>query len=268
MADVTSVRNALVKEARRLGRTRARDEERLLVESPGPVEAAVAAGACRELFVVDEQIDDHAAVVDAARAGGARVHTVTAAVLDALAATRSPQGLVAVVAWPLPEVEEALAGATLAVVAVDCGDPGNVGTLVRTADAAGADAVVLVGGADPRGAKAVRASAGSLFHLPVVVAEWDAVARDARGAGLALVATHADAALAHHRRDWTGASAIVLGSEAHGLPAEVVADCDEVVAVPLRGRAESLNVAVTGAVVLYEAVRQRTDVAALPTGNS
>lgn len=258
MPDLTSARNPAVKDARRLAAARSRDDERLLVEAPGPVGAAVAAGACTELFLVDGAGDAHADLVAAARTGGARVRTVAPHVLDALAATRSPQGVVAVARWPLPDVAEALGTAALAVVAVDCADPGNLGTLVRTADAAGADAVVVVGGADPRGAKAVRASAGSLFHLPVADGAWPSVVAAARAAGLALVAADVRAPLAHHAHDWTAPSALVLGGEAHGLPAEVAADCDAAVRVPLAGRAESLNVAVTGAVVLYEALRQRT----------
>lgn len=257
MADLTSVRNPAVVAARRLARNRDRHDDRLLVESPGPVAAAVAAGACDELFVLEAAADEHAHVLAAAEASAARVRTVTPAVLDAIADTRSPQGLVAVARWPLPSPREAVAGASLAVIAVGCGDPGNAGTIVRTADAAGADAVVFVGGTDPRGPKAVRASAGSLFHLPVAVSEWAAARDAARAAGLALVAADSHAGRAYHARDWRGPSAIVLGSEAHGLPAEVAADCDEAVALPLLGRAESLNVAVTGAVLVYEAARQR-----------
>lgn len=257
MADLTSVRNPAVKELRRLARARRRGEERLLVEAPGPVGAAVAASKCRELFVTEEASETHADLVAAARADGTRVRTVTTAVLEAMAATRSPQGVVGLARCSLASAASALSRATLAVVAVDNADPGNVGTLVRTADAAGADAVVVVGGADPLGPKAVRSSAGSLFHLPVADADWDTVHAAARDAGLALVAADARGAVVHYRRDWTSPAAVVLGSEAHGLPADVAAVCDEAVHVPLAGHAESLNVAVTGAVVLYEAARQR-----------
>lgn len=257
MVDLTSVRNPAVKELRRLARSRRRGDERLLVEAPGPVEAAVAAGVCAQLFVTDEAARAHPDLVSAARAADARVRTVTPAVLGAMAATRSPQGVVGLARRPLPSVAAALSRATLAVVAVGCADPGNVGTLVRTADAAGADAVVVVGGADPLSPKAVRSSAGSLFHLPVADGDWDAVTAAARDAGLPLVAADAGGPVVHYRRDWVSPAAVVLGSEAHGLPGEVAAACDEAVFVPLAGHAESLNVAVAGAVVLYEAARQR-----------
>lgn len=257
MVDLTSARNPAVKDARRLARHRARDDERLLVEAPGPVAAAVAAGAPAELYVTSEAAGEHDALIARARAAGAGVTTVTPAVLEAMAATRSPQGVVAIARWALAPPAAALAGASLAVIAVGCGDPGNVGTLVRTADAAGADAVLVVGGADPRGPKAVRASAGSLFHLPVAEATWEQAAQGAGEAGLALVAADAGAATAHHQHDWTPGCALALGGEAHGLPADVARRCDAAVRVPLIGQAESLNVAVTGAVMLYEAVRQR-----------
>lgn len=257
MVDLTSVRNPAVKELRRLARARRRGDERLLVEAPGPVAAALAAGMCHELFVTEEASDTHADLVSAARAGGVQVRTVTTGVLEAMAATRTPQGVVGLARRPLPSVEAVLGGATLAVVAVGSADPGNVGTLVRTADAAGADVAVVVGGADPLGPKAVRSSAGSVFHLPVADADWPAVHAVARDAGLSLVAADARGAVAHYRHDWTSPAAVVLGSEAHGLPSDVTAACDEAVHVPLAGHAESLNVAVTGAVVLYEAARQR-----------
>lgn len=257
MVDLTSVRNPAVKELRRLARSRRRGDERLLVEAPGPVAAAIAAGACSQLYVTEEASETHADLVSAARGGGTQVRTVTTAVLEAMAATQSPQGVVGLAQRLLPSVTAVLNRATLAVVVVDAADPGNVGTLVRTADAAGADAAVMVGGADPLSPKAVRSSAGSVFHLPVADADWLAVHAAARDAGLALVAADPRGGVVHYRRDWTSPVAVVLGSEAHGLPSDVAAACDEAVHVPLAGHAESLNVAVTGAVVLYEAARQR-----------
>ncbi|PSO51723.1 MAG: hypothetical protein BRC31_06135 [Actinobacteria bacterium QS_5_72_10] len=105
-------------------------------------------------------------------------------------------------------------------------------------------------------------SAALTRAVPVADATWDDAARAAAEADLALVATRADAVTTHHQRDWTRPAAVVLGGEAHGLAAEISAGCDEAVGVPIVGRAESLNVAVTGAVVLYEAVRQRAASAA------
>lgn len=257
MPDLTSARNAAVKAARQLARRRG-PADRLLVEAPAAVDAAVAASALAELFVLADAAAEHQSRMDAAARAGARVRTVTAPVLDALADTRSPQGVVGVAQWPEPGLADAVDGASLVVAAVDCGDPGNVGTIVRTADAGGADAVLLVGAcADPRGPKAVRASAGSLFHLPVVRTAWDDAHSALRRAGLQVLAASAHGGVAYTDCDWTARVAVMLGSEAHGLPAQVIADADTEVVVPLRGRAESLNVAAAAAVLVFEAARQR-----------
>jgi len=134
-----------------------------------------------------------------------------------------------------------------------------VGTLVRTAEAAGAGAVVVAGtSADLFGPKAVRSSAGAVFHVPLVVAPDGDDALDAlAAAGLRLVGTAADAATAHDEADLTGPLALVLGNEADGLPPAVLERVDERVAIPIEGRAESLNVAAAGAVLCFEAARQR-----------
>jgi len=142
-------------------------------------------------------------------------------------------------------------------------DPGNAGTVLRAADAFGADAVVTTrGSVDPQSPMAARAAAGSLFHLPVVAGvPWPELAAALRERGLRLVGAdpHAEASL--DQAPLGEPVALVLGNEAHGLPDEVAADLDQVVRVPLAGRAESLNLAAAAAVLLYEAARQRRAVA-------
>lgn len=192
------------------------------------------------------------------------VHLVTDAAAAALSETVTPQGLVAVcdlLDVPLPA---ALAGAhSLVVVCVDIADPGNAGTVIRVADAAGAGAVVLAGDTvDPHNGKAVRASTGSVFHLPLA-RERDAVGvLDAcRAAGLTLLVADGrgeldllDAAAAPVL---AGPVAWIFGGEAHGVPADVAARADHRVAIPIPGRAESLNLATAAAVCLYATVAAR-----------
>jgi TrmH family RNA methyltransferase len=149
---------------------------------------------------------------------------------------------------------EALAGARLVAVLVEPNDPGNAGTILRTADAAGADAVVVAGGVDLYNGKAVRASAGSLFHLDVVVdvAVVDVVA--AAGSLVTLAATGSGTRDVNELAvDGTLARPTIwlFGSEAHGLPAEALDAADHIVRVPIYGRAESLNVAAAAAICLY-----------------
>jgi RNA methyltransferase, TrmH family len=146
----------------------------------------------------------------------------------------------------------------LLVVLVEPNDPGNLGAIIRTADAAGADGVVLDGGADPYNGKAVRASAGSLFHLPVVEAPASDVlalpgvtSLATSGAGLHSLDDLADNGTLGKPTAW------LFGSEAHGLPAPIMDAADHVVRVPIYGRAESLNVAATAALCLYASASAR-----------
>jgi TrmH family RNA methyltransferase len=189
-------------------------------------------------------------------ARGVRVHRLAPGVMDRVAGTVTPQGVLAV--FPMVDRDpEVLAGGTLVVVLDDVRDPGNAGTVLRTADAAGADAVVCCGGTvDPYNPKTVRSSAGSLFHVPLVV-EPDT------GRALAALAAHGYRRLGAVVRggedyvavDWTRPTAVVLGNEAAGLPEGLALDAT--VAIPMAGRAESLNVGTACAVLCFEALRQR-----------
>jgi len=207
-----------------------------------------------ELFATAEAIERHPELTGGASEIGAK---------DAagLSETITPQGLVAVcrtIDVPLATAMERRP--RLVAALVDASDPGNAGTILRTADAAGATAVVLVGGVDPYNGKAVRASAGSLFHLDVVIAAGaDGLLELARAHGLSVLATTGAGArdLDALADDGTLAAPTVwlFGNEARGLPAGLVAAADASVRVPLHGRAESLNLAAAAAVCLYASAR-------------
>lgn len=232
--------------ARRLLRPSVRRaERRFLVEGPQAVSAAAATGRLLEVYAT--------AAVAAGLTLDVPVTVVGERALASLTETVSPQGLVGVAASLDIAPGDVLTGAPqLVVVLHDIRDPGNAGTIVRTADAAGADAVVLTGDAvDVHNGKCVRASAGSVFHLPIAVSGWDEALAALRTAGLRVLATSASARRALDEQDLTGPTAWVLGNEAHGLTPAVLADADAVVAIPIRGRAESLNVASAAAVCLY-----------------
>jgi TrmH family RNA methyltransferase len=219
----------------------------------------------RELFVTAEAFTRHADIVDAAERHGASVTVVAEAVAAAMAETVTPQGVVAVVGFCDVPLETALDG-TPALVAVLAAvrDPGNAGTVIRVADAAGADAVVLTDtSVDPYNGKCVRASAGSLFHLPVVTgAPVEQAVEALRAAGLTVLA--ADAAPDADDLDdladqgaLAAPTAWLFGNEAWGLPDGVRALADRVVRVPVHGRAESLNLASAAAICLYASARER-----------
>lgn len=259
MTTITSTDNPAVRAARRLTRaTTRRATDPFLVEGPQAVAEAVAH--LERLFVSGRGAAQQGGLVAGVRRAGVPVVEVSDAVLATLSGTVTPQGLVGVARLEPPSLDAVLDGLSLGVVLVAVADPGNAGAVVRTADAAGADAVVLTrGSVDPANPKAVRASAGSLFHLPVVRgADLDAVLAGCAARGVTTVATTPTADTAVTEMDLTGPCALLFGNEAQGLPADVAARCDHRARVPIHGRAESLNLAATVAVVAYEAARQRS----------
>lgn len=242
-----------------------------LVEGPQAVREALAApGVVRQVFATPEVVDRHPELPEAAAAGGVPWSEATAEVVARLCDAVHPQGVVAVATAAHVGLGEAVpADAQLVAVADSVREPGNAGTVIRIADAAGADGVVLTGDhVDPHNGKCVRASAGSLFHLPVAAGARviDVIDR-ARRNGLVVLA--ADGA-GDSRLDQLSAAELarptcwIFGNEAHGLTDEIRHAADAVVAVPLYGQAESLNLATAAAVCLYaSAVAQH---AALDSG--
>lgn len=224
----------------------------MLVEGERAVAEAFAAGAA----LIDAFAGERAPswLFERAAAAGVEVARVSERVLRALATTATPQDVVAVFARPA--AREPAGG--LALVLHGVADPGNAGTLVRSAVAAGADAVVFTqGSVDPWSPKTVRASAGLVFRAaPLEGLTLAGAAARLRAAGLALVGTAAGAQ-ACYDADLSGPLALVVGNEAHGLPPGDAALLDALVGVPMAGPAESLNVAVAGSIVLFEALRQR-----------
>ena len=210
---------------------------------------ALAASAVLELFATAEAIDRYPSLA----ADASEISPRDAA---ALSETVTPQGLVAVCSLPQPSLAQLLdRSPRLVAVLVEPNDPGNLGTIIRTADAAGADAVVVDGGVDPYNGKAVRASAGSLFHLPVVAAP----VADVLSSGLSTLATSgagtSDLDDLIGSGDLADPSAWLFGTEAHGLPPAVLSGAARTVRVPIYGRAESLNLAAAAAVCLYASAR-------------
>ncbi len=193
-----------------------------------------------------------------AEASGARVHELATGVLERVADTVTPQPVMAVV----PQVDvvlDTLRQATFLIVCVDVRDPGNAGTVLRSAEAAGADGVVCCDGSvDVYNPKTVRASAGTLFHIPVVSGGDPVEVLEQIGSwGVRRLGTTARAGADYAALDLTTPLAFVLGNEASGLPEEVEPLLDEHVQVPMAGRAESLNVGMAAAVLCFEAARQR-----------
>jgi TrmH family RNA methyltransferase len=264
---ITSARNPAVTAARKLARAHGRARDRsgdFLLEGAESLREALDAGAVlRTVFATAEAAGRDRELLSAARAAGAEVRVVAAPLLAELAQTVHPQGLVAVVASVVGSLDRLPPSPRLVCVLVEVGDPGNAGTVLRAADAFGADALVTTAGSvDLESPKAVRASAGSLFHLPAVAgADWTALATALRARGLALVGADPHAPDTVERAPLERPCALVLGNEAHGLPERVSADLDHLVRLPQYGRAESLNLAAAAAVLLYECARRQREAA-------
>ena len=199
-------------------------------------------------------------MVDRLRRYGAQIVDVSGTVLNALSPVNSPTGVVASARRPAVAKTAILHPApALVLAATGLQDPGNAGAIIRSAAAAGATGVVLdEGSADPWGWKALRASMGSAFRMPVLRTRMLAnMIRDWRQAGLRLVATVPRSGTPMHDLDFTRPMVLLLGGEGAGLPEAMVAGADARVSIPMRGNIESLNAAVAAAVLLYEAQRQR-----------
>ncbi|WP_422768636.1 TrmH family RNA methyltransferase [Plantactinospora sp. WMMC1484] len=250
--------------ARRLHRRRDRDgSRRFLAEGPQAVREALAApDVVVELFGTPAALDRYADLAATADRAGVPVSRLTDEALAALTETMAPQGIVALcVQFDVPLRTALDRRPRLVAAFAEIRDPGNAGTVLRTADAAGAGAVVFAGEAvDPYNGKCVRATAGSLFHLDLVRAADPAlVVAELRTAGLTVLAAsgHGETDL-DDLADAGGLArptAWLFGSEAHGLPAELAEAADARVRVPLHGRAESLNLAAAAAVCLYASAR-------------
>jgi RNA methyltransferase, TrmH family len=251
---------ARLKAARRLTKRALRQRERaFLAEGPQAVSEALATGArLGVLFVTAPAQARHADLVAQAEAAGAEVQLVSGEVMAELAQTVTPQGLLAVcdfVDVPLDQVTKGSLG--LVALLANVRDPGNAGTVLRAADAAGADAVIFADASvDIYNGKCVRASAGSIFHLPVVAGVRVAEAVGAlKAAGLQVFAAdgRGDRTLdsPQVRAVLGEPTAWLFGNEAWGLPDDLIALADQSVAVPIYGRAESLNLAAAAAICLY-----------------
>jgi TrmH family RNA methyltransferase len=238
-------------------RRRARHESRcFVVEGARVLGEALAAGATiEEVFVAGGTRD---AAVEAARDRGVPVRVLERGVIERIADTVSPQPVLGVVGF-VDVTLDAVMAATLVIVCVDIRDPGNLGTVLRSAEAAGAGGVICCDGSvDLYNPKVVRATAGSLFHVPVVVGGEPVEVLERLGtAGVSRLGTTAHAGEELDDVDLRAPVAFVLGNEAHGLPDRVHARVDRQVRIPMVGRTESLNVGMAASVLCFEAARQR-----------
>jgi TrmH family RNA methyltransferase len=257
---VTSLGNPLVKQIRALHQKKERDETGLfLAEGQKLVRDAAEGGWPIEMLAIATgQMHDEAIGALAARtkAGGGIVLEVSAQVLEKITRRDNPQSVVGVFRQRF--APENIIGRQGLWVALDrVRDPGNLGTIVRTADATGVAGVVLVGACvDPFGVETVRATMGSIFHVPIVRASEEAFLAAVQRQRTRLVGTHLAAATIDYREaDYSAPTVLLMGNEQQGLTERLAQACDALVRIPMRGRADSLNLAVSTGVMIYEALR-------------
>ena len=263
MKRITSRHNPLVARYRAIARGDVHDL--LLLDGAHLVgEALEARVRVQQVAVAADAPADVMALADTLRSAGIDVVAATASVMGALSPVRSSSAFVAIAERPVGAVDALDAGprAALVVVASGVQDPGNLGAIVRVAEAGGATAVIAAGGsADPYGWKALRGSMGSALRLPIISGlDTAAALADLRRRGYRIVATVPRGGRSMFNADFRAATAVVIGAEGVGLDPAIVTRADERVTIPMERPVESLNAAVTVALVVYEALRQRTAV--------
>ncbi|MHB9031489.1 MAG: TrmH family RNA methyltransferase [Anaerolineae bacterium] len=266
MLTITSASNPRIKELRALHNRKAREDTGLcLVEGIRPVGEACEAGAVLEGLYYAPDLLTSAYALELVRqqaAGGIAIYQLSADLFRQVADKDNPQGIIAVVRRPLTPLESLTPDACPWVVALSSPqDPGNIGTILRTMDAAGARGLVLLDqAADPTHPAAVRASMGALFWQPVSLASWGEFLPWARAGGYHLYGTSAHGAIPYARvESYRRPAVLLLGSEREGLTEAQREACELLVALPMHGRATSLNLAVAAGIMLYDMERKLTD---------
>ncbi len=260
--EITSPANPRIKQLAALRRRRAREQSAVtLVEGRPEVALALAAGVRPEAlyYCADLASADAGSVVATALERGADVIRVTRAVFEKISYREGPDGLLAVVPAIAGDLDRLrLTTSPLVLVCAGLEKPGNLGAILRTADAAGVEAVIAADAVTDWGnPNVVRASKGTVFSVPVGSGTTEEVLAWLSGHGLRIVAATPDARDLVTEADLTGPVAITVGAEQAGLPADWLERADVRVRIPMFGRADSLNVSTSAAIIMYEAVRQR-----------
>lgn len=252
---IESRQNPLIKEALRIKERKEKDL--LLIEGEHAIEMACTSRFGIKRVFFSRNYKNLAFLRRLAKV--AEIIETTERLISLLSDTEHPQGIVAVVTYESPPLDIlSLRESPLLVICDGIQDPGNLGTIIRTSDAAGADAVIILSGTcDPFMQKVIRASAGSIFNIPLVFSGWEHLEGWLSSRDIRLIVTVPSAEKRIYEIDLRNPVALAFGNEARGVSGELLKRADVVAGIPILGRAESLNVAVAASICLYEAVRQR-----------
>lgn len=258
--EITGVNNPQVKAATELKQKKYRTKAGLfLAEGLRTVEESIEASQVESIFYTPIDDERTRKALETAASKGIKLFCVNEAVMKKISDTETPQGIIAVCNMTHLSLEKLLTQGKMLLVLDRVQDPGNIGTMLRTADAAGVGGLVLLNGcADVYAPKTVRASMGSLFHLPVLQGlEEQAFIDTAKDYGYELLVTCLEGADSLYKADLSGRIAFVMGNEANGVSNNLLKAADKKVFIPMQGKAESLNVAMAAGVVMFEALRRR-----------
>lgn len=261
MIYITSLSNTAVKEAKLLKNRKYREEKQLyFIEGARFVEEAFEAGAQIEAIFVSEEfrhMDDN--LPNMLEKSSCNKYTVSEKIFREISDTETPQGILAIIKMQKRELSVAQTGGGLFIILDSVRDPGNMGTIIRTADAAGFSGVIVCkGSVDVYNPKVLRSTMGSVFHIPVYTGlETVDVIRLLKADGISVYASHLKGEASIYNVDLSANAALVIGSEAEGISNETAGEADRLVRIPMPGNAESLNASVAAAVMIFESVRQR-----------
>ena len=271
--EIASRQNPVVRACRALARQR--DGDRVLLDGAHLLADAIEAGIPIESAIASEAFAASHPRLLARIERSTLLYLASEAILQAASPVKTPSGIVGIATLKAADLTEVLPQhasegspylAAMAVALVDVQDPGNAGAVVRCVEAAGGTGVIACGAtSDLRGWKSLRASMGSAFRVPIAAAHTDQLFSDAKVAGVRVIASTLDATGADMRDiTWTEPFVLLIGNEGHGLPRDIAARAELRVRIPMFGKVQSMNAAMSAAVILYEAQRQRSTRAGLP----
>ncbi|MEW9670760.1 TrmH family RNA methyltransferase [Ammoniphilus sp. 3BR4] len=256
---IQSVQNTKVKEWAKLSTKKGREKEgAFLIEGPHLVEEALKSGADVRVILIEEGYSLPSGLEQSISDFQGLIYRISEPVAKKLSETENQQGVFAVVEISSSSLDELLVGTPILLLLDAVQDPGNLGTIIRTADAAGIQGVIMgKGTVDLYNAKTVRSTMGSIFHIPIFQADLELLCSKLASQDFRLIATSLEGAVAYDEPIYEGRVAIIIGNEANGVSSEVLRHCKNRVKIPIYGQAESLNAAMAAGIIMYEAVRQR-----------
>lgn len=259
---IESRENNIVKQSRKLKIKKYRQQNnRFVIEGIRSVEEAIESKAHVEYCLCSEALDNERikALKETAFKKDIKFYTTKSGLVEELCGTETPQGIVAIVEKPNVDLKWLIDSKDFLIIADRLQDPGNLGTIIRTADAAGAEGVVLSQGTvDPYSPKVLRSTMGSIFHVPVIsVPDIYDVIDTMKAKGFTIYVSSLEGNSAYYQESYAGKTVIVIGNEAKGADSEMIMKADRLIKIPMPGMAESLNAAVAGGILMFEVVRKR-----------